>query len=207
MDIINKLKEIILSEKELLKHYKLIGFFGSSQEKNDFEDIDIVTIGNDNKHKELQKIINDKFSKIGYNTIFFETIKKKPKNENNSILIHDLHYSSFENLYEKEWPDIINGIKDSLNIIYGSSDKIYKIKVIENDIYSPLLDWVKEIKSKNEFENFKDYIKKILPKIYKKHKDLKLKNVGSKIILFLEQDWSKAKENIEKLLRKSFNLT
>lgn len=207
MDILKKLKEIILSEKEILGHYELIGFFGSSQEKKDFKDIDIVTVGETKKHKELQKIIKSKFSKEGYKVIFFETIKKKPKKEENSILIHDLHYSSFENLYEKEWPDLINEIKDSLKVIYGSSDKIHKIKVTEKDFFCLWLNWVKEIKSKEEFNNFKSYIKKILPKLYQKHKDLKLKDVGEKIILFLEQNWKKAKGDIEELLRTALNST
>jgi len=207
MDIVTKLKEIILSEEEILGHYKLIGFFGSSQEKKDFEDIDLVTIGEMEKHKELQKIIKSKFSKEGYKVIFFETIKKKPKKEENSILIHDLHYSSFENLYEKEWPDLINEIKDSLKVIYGSSDKIHKIKVTEKDFFCLWLDWVKEIKSKEEFNNFKSYIKKVIPKLYQKHEDLKLKETGDNIILFLEKDWKSAKEEIEKLLRTALNST
>jgi len=207
MDIVTKLKEIILSEEEILGHYKLIGFFGSSQEKKDFEDIDLVTIGETEKHNELQKIIKAKFSKEGYKIIFFETIKKKPKKEENSILIHDLHYSSFENLYEKEWPDLINEIKDSLKVIYGSSDKIHKIKVTEKDFFCLWLDWVKEIKSKEEFNNFKSYIKKVISKLYQKHEDLKLKDIGDKIILFLEKDWKSAKEDIEKLLRTALNST
>ena len=207
MDIIKKLKEIVLSEEEILGHYKLIGFFGSSQEKNYFEDIDLVTIGKIEKHRELQKIIKGKFSKEGYKVIFFETIKKKPKEEEHSILIHNLHYSSFENLYKKEWPDLINEIKDSLKVIYGSSDKIHKIEVTEKDFFCLWLDWVKEIKSSEEFENFKSYIIKILPKLYQKHKDLKLNIVGKQLILFLEWDWKKSKENIKKLLRAALNST
>jgi len=207
MDIITKLKEIILSEEKILGHYKLVGFFGSSQEKKNFKDIDLVTIGENKKHKELQKIIKNKFSKEGYKVIFFETIKKKPKKEENSILIHDLHYYSFENLYEKEWPDLINEIKDSLKVVYGSSDKIRKIKVTKKDFFCLWLNWVKEIKSKEEFDNFKSYIIKILPKLYQKHRDLKLKGYGDKIILFLEQDWKKSKEEIEKLLRTAINST
>ena len=207
MDILKRLKEIILSEEEILGHYELIGFFGSSQEKKDFEDIDLVTIGETRKHIELQKIIKNKFSKEGYKVIFFETIKKKPKKEENSILIHDLHYSSFANLYKKEWPDLINEMVDSLRVFYGSSDKIQKIKVTEKNFFGLWLNWVKEIKSKEEFDNFKSYINKILPKLYKKHKDLKLTEAGDKIILFLEQDWKIAKESIEQLLRTALNST
>lgn len=206
MNTTNRLKETILSEEGLLSHYKLIGFFGSSQEKKYFDDTDLVTIGDSNKHKELQKIIKNKFSKLGYKLIFFETIKKKPQKEENSILIHDLHYSSFENLYEKEWPDLINELKDSLVVIWGSSDKIHKVNVKEKDFYCIWLNWIKEVKSEKDYENFKSYILKILPKLYEKHKDLKLKSVGEKLILFLrKEEWKKEKREIESLLDVALN--
>jgi len=167
------LEQVILSKKELIKDYKLIGFFGSCL-KGKYFDIDLVTISQNKIHNLLRKEIKKELLKHNLKTIFFKSVKKQPvSKKKNEILIHDLHYSSLKNLIKKEWKDIINEIRMSCKVIYGSKGNIKEVKSLDEEFIEILLKWIKEIKNKYEYDKFKRYLIKSFLKIRTNHPSLK----------------------------------
>ncbi len=201
---IELLKEIILSRKELIKDYKLMGFFGSCLNSKDFFDIDLISIGKNKTHTLLKKEIKKELSKYPKKVIFFKSVKNEPTSKRrNEILIHDLHYSNLKNLYNKEWKDVINEIKLSSKVIYGSKNIIKFQEVDESYFYSLWLKWVMNIKSKKSYDNYKKYMLKIIPLLYHRHPKLKLKYTCNKIIsVFNKKEWKESQKEIKNILRK-----
>ncbi|MEK6875396.1 MAG: hypothetical protein AABX30_01815 [Nanoarchaeota archaeon] len=187
VDNLKLLESTILSKKDLLKNYKLIGFFGSCLDSLDFFDIDLVSIGDNDTHRLLRKEIKEDLSKERIKVIFFKTVKKQPlSKKDNEILIHDLHYSNLQDLYKKEWKDIINEIKKSTKVIYGSKESIKEVKVSDGEFLSVLKKWVIGIKTNKDYIDFKNYIVKTNKKISEIHPNLKL--IISKLLKLLELD-------------------
>ena len=200
LDFVNLLKEIINSNKELVKDYKLVGIFGSALEKDDPEDFDFLTIGNDQKHKNFLLILKHSIEKRGFEVIFFETIKKKPsKRGDNQILIHELHYSNINDFLEREWKSLVDYIKKKCLVLYGSKNEIPSLKIRERDIYLPLYEWIKNVKSKKEYSVFDYYLTKTIPFLYGFYPKLNLNNIFDRIVNILreESDWKSQKRKIE----------
>lgn len=198
---LNLIIRVILSHKSLIKKYKLIGFFGTCIKPKGFFDIDLITIGNNKVHINLKNRLRKELAKKNLKMVFFKTVKRQPISKNkNDVLIHDLHYSDLKELYKKEWKDVINEIKISAKVIYGSKKSIKTFKVYEKDFYSVWLKWVKKNKTKEDYSNFKRYIQKIIPLIYKRHPKLKIEGRILKI-LKKQKNWKIANKEIISILK------
>ena len=200
--LVKDFEYIVKSNKLIIKDYQLIALFGSVLDKNKTDDVDLVTIGNTKKHKLFINLIKKYFQNKGFEVIVFKTIKKKPEIKGkNIILIHNLHYPNIESLLDKEWLFIIRKIKLSSLVLYGSKKNIPLIKVKEKDIWYPYYKWVKKIKTKEDFRNFKIQLIKGLNYNYIDYPKLILKPKGNKILHLLNKsgNWHEKKVKIIKL--------
>ncbi len=202
-ETLNLIKKTILSNKNLVKEYKLIGFFGSCLNSDKFFDIDLISIGKNKTHYLLKSKIKKDLSESGLKAIFFDTYLKEPiSKKDREILIHDLHYSSLKDLYKREWKDIINEIKRSCKTIYGSKKDIKKVKSSTKDFNKLLLNISRKISKENDYLNFKKDLLKNKARNIGRHPELKtgyLKILG---ILNRNKNWSMANKKIISILNK-----
>ena len=183
----------------------LIATFGSAIHKdvNSMDDFDLITICSKEIHEQFLKLFLKNLRKK-FEVKVFKTIINKPKKENkNQILIHDLHYRSFNEL-NNEWKTVINDLKKEGICIYGDRNfkrklKFYEIK--EKDLTTPFLKWARKIKTIEQYDTFKRHLLKIIPSMMKKYpatKFDKLKKV--KILLNRKDKWNKNLEKIKQTL-------
>lgn len=206
MDFLKIIKDLIKENWDLIKDYELIAIFGSCLYKKNPGDIDLVTIGNDKNHRNFILKLKDHFSKRGYKFNSFNTVRKKPQKINsNHILIHDLHHPTLNDMLKREWNDVINEIKFNSKVLYGSKEKIPQIKVNEKYFYLLWIDWCRRINSLEDYKNFREYLIKIIPYLYKIHPTLNLRPPCEKILLELNnnknnKNWVEVKKNITSIL-------
>ncbi|MBI2628912.1 hypothetical protein HYW74_02425 [Candidatus Pacearchaeota archaeon] len=202
MKIILEIERLIKSNEYVIKDYKLIALFGSVLKDNKYDDIDLVTIGNNKNHNVFLKIIKDYFETKGFKVIFFKTIKKKPDvKDKKEMFIHDLHYPNINYLLEKEWKSPIIQIKLQSRVLYGSKKGIPLIKLKERDLYYPYYVWCKEVNNKINFDRFQDNLIKIVPFYYKEYSYIRLSNLGYTLLKILRghSNWHEKRDRIMKV--------
>jgi len=120
--IIQKIKEAIKINKELVRDYELIGVFGGILNSKKNQDIDLVTIGNKKNHNKFLLKLKSLLEKDKFEVNFFKTIKEKPASKHKKhLLIHDLNYTDTNYLLKNEWKSVINSIKRDILILYGEN--------------------------------------------------------------------------------------
>lgn len=153
-----------------LSKIEIVATFGSiiNFQDDKFGDLDVISISNKKVHDKFISYLEYKFNKDGLRPIVFKTIAKKPKNiEEDQILIHDLNYKNLADLLKKEWPPVVNSMKKEMIIIHGDKnypDTIPLLKVSRGDLFMPIIKWMKNINSREEFEIFQKYLCKIISK-------------------------------------------
>ncbi len=199
VSIKDELAKIVQLNRGVIKDYKLIALFGSSVISKRYEDIDLITIGNDKNHKNFLKIIKSYFKNKGFKIIVFKTIKKKPYGQHkNDILVHDLHYNNIDSLLNNEWKVIIRAIKIYSKVIYGSKMDIPLVEPSKKDIFMFYYEWCREIKTKKSFDNFQFQIIKGLDYHLRDYPHYNILFFKDKILTILRNDteWKIKKKDI-----------
>lgn len=186
-EIIRILISSIDSFKDINK-YEMIGTIGSINFDTDFSgDLDLVSIGNNEIHKEFLKYLSNNFLKNNIKTKFFKTILKKPENKPHELLIHDLHYRSIEELLKNEWKTVINSINGNIVIFYGNNifENIPRLEISKKDFSKIIIRWIKGINNLVAFKTFKQHtLKHFINDFY----DYGFKEEGDKIKEIINSD-------------------
>jgi len=201
-----KIKQILIDSIDSFKNidgYEMIGIFGSiTKEKEEFGDLDLVSIGENRIHKKFKNHLIKQYSNNGFNIRFFESIVNKPNLDNNILLIHDLHYGSKEEFLKKEWKIIINVMRENVKVLYGNDiiRELPKQKISKKDICLPFLKWVDNINNNKDYILFENYILLYLKKDFydnglKKEGDNIKSNINS------NKDWKIKLDKIKEILR------
>lgn len=203
MEIISILKQIIKDNPNLSKKYELIGVFGSCLKNSNFKDIDLFSVGSNQIHQKFKFKLKRYFKGKGYNLLFFKTIKHFPqRKDSKTIFVHDLHYSDFQEYQRKEWPVVIDFISNNLYVLIGSKKDLPRIILTKSSLYYPRYNWCKSIKTKKDWNNFKNYFIEKSALDYKFYPQLHLKKDGENIISFFKySNWKSAKKEILNILR------
>jgi len=193
--------EYIVKDFPHIENYKLIGIFGGlNQPLEERGDIDLITIGGNTVHKNFLIFLKNKLIELGFKPSIFQTTKQQTLKKNKKhILIHDLHYSSIQDLLKKEqdWKTVIIGIKKETYVLYGNRDLLNKIPPINieiKDIIFPFKKWSKEIKNKKGFDIFITHLEHYYKRILPKHTGVYSNIDFTKVKLFLKESIKMSKK-------------
>ena len=200
-----KIKRILIdsiNSFENIASYEMIGIFGSiTDEGKEFEDLDLVSMGDNRVHKKFRDYLIKRFKEEGIKIKFFLTITEKPEADKKVLLVHDLHYSNIRDLLCKEWKIIIDVMRKDLLVLYGNNiiRDLPKQKISKNDLFLPFLKWIKNIDNYNKYELFEDNILKHLKKDFY---DYGFKEEGDRIkkIFNSDEDWKIKLDKIKEIL-------
>ena len=122
--------------------------------------MDLVSIGDNRIHIKFRDYLRKRFEEEGIKIKFFLTITEKPEADEKVLLVHDLHYSTINELLDKEWKIIINVMRKNLLVLYGNNiiRELTKQKISKKDLFLPFLKWIKNINNYNKYKLFEDYI-------------------------------------------------
>ncbi|MEK6860046.1 MAG: hypothetical protein AABX54_04500 [Nanoarchaeota archaeon] len=162
----NEIKNILIDSIngfEDIQKYKMIGTIGSiNNSKEDFGDLDLVSISDLKTHKKFLKYLSDNFSKNKIKVRFFKTIVKKPDVSKDTLLVHDLHYMDLDYFLKKEWKTVINSILKTLSVLHGKDffDNVPIQNISEKDIKINYLKWVNKINDIKRYKLFEEHLLK-----------------------------------------------
>lgn len=200
--VIELLREFIEENPSLVTGYEFIGIYGSILEKADFRDIDFATLGNDDNHSEFMNSLKGWLEGKGYKVDVFKLARDEPEKEGDShLLIHDLHIPPRIEDNKLGWMDTANEIKRSSKTLYGSREAVPSFDMTVDDFYEFWYEWIRNVETEEDFENFTYYMRKIVPKLTELYPDLDLDKMGDEIKTVIDaEDWEDAKNKIERII-------